>query len=380
MAKSKNSSEEVKTTSQKRKTATGKKQNVTKKRIVSKEKSSVLTNIKELFGKHKIIFGVLSVIILAVIFTLLYLNASLNFAAIVIGDDTYSKADMNMSLYNLKHSYFGKDASEIPDATLDEQLTTVNMTVSEYLKSQAVLELKYQTVIKKMAADNNISLTNSDLKKVESEKKNVINGLGGYGKFKRFLRKNGINEKAYDRYLKANKLYSKVLDSLYSKGKANYFNEEELNSATDDYYKEYYKINQIVLATVDPSTMKKLSDTVINQKELLIEKILSEAREGKDFLELVKKYGEESTSDSLYFKSGEIVEAVETAVKSLGDNEISDVIKTDYTFTIVKRLPLDDKKLEEYLSSKIKEKFNSNITKLSEDYKVIYENAYKKIK
>ena len=180
--------------------------------------------------------------------------------------------------------------------------------------------------------------------------------------------------------MKANKLYSKVLDSLYSKGKANYFNEEELKSATDDYYKEYYKINQIVLATVDPSTMKKLSDTVINQKELLIEKILSEAREGKDFLELVKKYGEESTSDSLYFKSGEIVEAIETAVKSLGDNEISDVIKTDYTFTIVKRLPLDDKKLEEYLSSKIKEKFNSNITKLSEDYKVIYENAYKKIK
>ena len=174
MAKSKNSSEDVKTTSQKRKTATGKKQNVTKKKIVSKEKSSVLTNIKELFGKHKIIFGVLSVIILAVIFTLLYLNASLNFAAIVIGDDTYSKADMNMSLYNLKHSYFGKDASEIPDATLDEQLTTVNMTVSEYLKSQAVLELKYQTVIKKMAADNNISLTNSDLKKVESEKKKVL--------------------------------------------------------------------------------------------------------------------------------------------------------------------------------------------------------------
>ena len=199
-------------------------------------------------------------------------------------------------------------------------------------------------------------------------------------KRKRFLRKNGINEKAYDRYLKANKLYSKVLDSLYSKGKANYFNEEELKSATDDYYKEYYKINQIVLATVDPSTMKKLSDTVINQKELLIEKILSEAREGKDFLELVKKYGEESTSDSLYFKSGEIVEAIETAVKGLGDNEISDVIKTDYTFTIVKRLPLDDKKLEEYLSSKIKEKFNSNITKLSEDYKIIYENAYKKIK
>lgn len=380
MAKSKKDEGTVKLASQKRKTTTSKKQKTTRKRSVSKENISVITNIRGFFGKHKIILGVLSVIILAVIFTLLYLNASLNFAAVVVDKDTYSKADMNMSLYNLKHSYFGKDASEIPDATLDEQLTSVNMTVSEYLKSQAVLELKYQTVIKKIAADNNISLTDNDFKKIKSEKKNVVKGLGGYGKFKRFLRKNGINEKAYDRYLEANRLYSKVLESLYSKGKANYFNEEELKSATADYYREYYKINQIVLATVDPSTMKKLSDTVINQKELLSEKILSEAREGKDFSELVKKYGEESTNDSLYFKSGEIVEAIETAVKGLGDNEISNVIKTDYTFTIVKKLPLDDKKLEEYLNSKIKEKFNGDITKLSEDYKVIYENAYKKIK
>lgn len=380
MAKSKKDEGTVKLASQKRKTTTSKKQKTTRKRSVSKENISVVTNIRGFFGKHKIILGVLSVIILAVIFTLLYLNASLNFAAVVVDKDTYSKADMNMSLYNLKHSYFGKDASEIPDATLDEQLTSVNMTVSEYLKSQAVLELKYQTVIKKMAADNNISLTDNDFKKIKSEKKNVVKGLGGYGKFKRFLRKNGINEKAYDRYLEANKLYSKVLESLYSKGKTNYFNEEELKSATADYYREYYKINQIVLATVDPSTMKKLSDTVINQKELLSEKILSEAREGKDFSELAKKYGEESTNDSLYFKSGEIVGAIETAVKGLGDNEISNVIKTDYTFTIVKKLPLDDKKLEEYLNSKIKEKFNGDITKLSEDYKVIYENAYKKIK
>ena len=39
-----------------------------------------------------------------------------------------------------------------------------------------------------------------------------------------------------------------------------------------------------------------------------------------------------------------------------------------------------DKKLDEYLEKKAKAKFNNDITKSVEDYKVFYENAYKKIK
>ena len=40
----------------------------------------------------------------------------------------------------------------------------------------------------------------------------------------------------------------------------------------------------------------------------------------------------------------------------------------------------DDKKLNEYLEKKAKTKFNNDITKSVEDYKVFYENTYKKIK
>ena len=352
-----------------------------KEEKVTKSKPNIFKTIWNFVMKHKIIFGIFLIIILIIIFTLLFLKLSLNFTALTINDDKYSKADMNMSLYNLKYNYFGKDASEIPDATLDEQLSSVSMTVSEYLKSEAVNELKYRSSIKKIANDNNITLTEEEKKEINSNIKSVINSFGSHGKFKKFLSKNKITEKAYKSYLESDKLYDKVFEELYASGKKNYLTDEEIKKETSNYYKEYYKANQIVLGIVDTNTLESLTDTVINQKKTLIETILKEAKSGVDFEELVKKYSEEASSDNnLYFTKDDVLEEVYNAVDSLKEDEISDIIKTKYAYSIIKRLKLDDKKLDEYLEKKAKIKFNNDITTKAEDYKVFYENAYKKIK
>lgn len=352
-----------------------------KEEKVTKSKPNIFKTIWNFVMKHKIIFGIFLIIILIIIFTLLFLKLSLNFTALTINDDKYSKADMNMSLYNLKYNYFGKDASEIPDATLEEQLSSVGMTVSEYLKSEAVNELKYRSVIKKIASDNNITLTEEEKEEINSNIKSVINSFGSHGKFKKFLSKNKITEKAYKSYLESDKLYDKVFEELYKSGKKNYLTDEEIKKETSNYYKEYYKANQIVLGIVDTKTLESLTDTVINQKKALIETILKEAESGVDFEELVKKYSEEASSDNnLYFTKDDVLEEVYNVVDSLKEDEISDIIKTKYAYSIIKRLKLDDKKLDEYLEKKAKIKFNNDITTKAEDYKVFYENAYKKIK
>lgn len=352
-----------------------------KEEKVTKSKPNIFKTIWNFVMKHKIIFGIFLIIILIIIFTLLFLKLSLNFTALTINDDKYSKADMNMSLYNLKYNYFGKDASEIPDATLEEQLSSVGMTVSEYLKSEAVNELKYRSVIKKIASDNNITLTEEEKEEINSNIKSVINSFGSHGKFKKFLSKNKITEKAYKSYLESDKLYDKVFEELYKSGKKNYLTDEEIKKETSNYYKEYYKANQIVLGIVDTNTLESLTDTVINQKKALIETILKEAESGVDFEELVKKYSEEASSDNnLYFTKDDVLEEVYNVVDSLKEDEISDIIKTKYAYSIIKRLKLDDKKLNDYLEKKAKIKFNNDITTKAEDYKVFYENAYKKIK
>ena len=327
-----------------------------KEEVVTKSKTNIFKNIWNFVMKHKIIFGIFLIIILIIIFTLLFLKISLNFTVLSINDDKYSKADMNMSLYNLKYNYFGKDASEIPDATLEEQLSSVNMTVSEYLKSEAVTELKYRSAIKKIASDNNITLTKEDEEEIKSDINSVIKSFGSHGEFNKFLRENKTNKKAYESYLKSNKLYEKVFETLYTSGKKNYLTDEEIKK-------------------------ESLSETVVNQKKALIEAILKEAKSGVDFEELVKKYSEEASSDNnLYFTKDNVLEEVYKAVDSLKEEEISDIIKTKYAYSIIKRLPLDDKKLNDYLEKKAKEKYNNDITTKAEDYKVFYENAYKKIK
>ena len=135
------------------------------------------------------------------------------------------------------------------------------------------------------------------------------------------------------------------------------------------------------MGIVDTNTLESLTDTVINQKKTLIETILKEAKSGVDFEELVKKYSEEASSDNnLYFTKDDVLEEVYNAVDSLKQDEISDIIKTKYAYSIIKRLKLDDKKLDEYLEKKAKIKFNNDIAAKAEGYKVFYENAYKKIK
>lgn len=358
--------------------------------IEVKEPKKVGSKIKGFFKKifnfiksHKYIFGILSGLIVLIIFYLIYLSISLGFTVVTIDETEFTKADLNMQLYNLKYSYFGKESYEISDATLDEQITSLNMTVGEYLKQQAVEELKILTAVEKIAEENNISLSDEDYKDLEENKEEVISNVGGKSEFKKLLRKNNITEAAYDKFYYINKLYDKVFEELYSSGKKNDLTTEEKESAKEEYFEKYLKIQQIVLAKIDVSTGNDLGDTIINQKETLANSILTEARNGADFEDLIIKYSEEAQekgNNTYYYAKGDLLENIESVVVSLGTGSISDVIETDYAFHIVKRLELDDSKLENYYDIVRNNKLVDDIQDMIEDYKIFYENSYKKIK
>ena len=380
-----------KTTSKKVTTKKTTRTNSKKEGVIEvKEPKKVGSKIKGFFGKifnfiksHKYIFGILSGLIILIIFYLIYLSISLGFTVVTIDDTKFTKADLNMQLYNLKYSYFGKESYEISDATLDEQITSLNMTVGEYLKQQAVEELKILTAVEKIAEENNISLSDEEYDEFEEYKEEVISNVGGNYEFKKLLRKNNITEAAYDKFYYINKLYDKVYQELYSSGKKNDLTNEEKESAKEENYEKYLKIQQIVLAKIDVSTGNDLSDTIINQKATLANSILTEARNGTDFEDLIIKYSEEAQekgNNTYYYAKGDLLENIESVVVGLGTGSISDVIETDYAFHIVKRLELDDSKLENYYDIVRNNKLVDDIQDMIEDYKIFYENSYKKIK
>ncbi len=71
-----------------------------------------------------------------------------------------------------------------------------------------------------------------------------------------------------------------------------------------------------------------------------IEKVLKEAKSGKDFSELAKKYSEGPSKDRGgdlgTFKRGDMIKEFEDAAFSLKDGQISNIVKTAYGFHIIK--------------------------------------------
>ena len=63
-----------------------------------------------------------------------------------------------------------------------------------------------------------------------------------------------------------------------------------------------------------------------------------------------------------------------------GINDVSEVIQTNYAFHIIKKLELDDSKYSEYLDKLREEKALKDIKETLDTLKLIYRDAYKKLK
>ena len=71
-----------------------------------------------------------------------------------------------------------------------------------------------------------------------------------------------------------------------------------------------------------------------------IDEVLARAKNGEDFTELMKEYNEDTgeTEGGYCFGRGEMVSEFENAAFALNYNEISDVVKTEYGYHIIKRI------------------------------------------
>ena len=99
-------------------------------------------------------------------------------------------------------------------------------------------------------------------------------------------------------------------------------------------------VAHILISTHDPVTGAELSDDQKAAKKKQIEDILKRARAGEDFAALVKQYSEDPGSKDkggeYTFPRGQMVAEFEMAAFSLGTNQISDVVTTQFGYHIIK--------------------------------------------
>jgi peptidyl-prolyl cis-trans isomerase C len=103
---------------------------------------------------------------------------------------------------------------------------------------------------------------------------------------------------------------------------------------------EMVRASHILLMTQDPDTKEPLSDAKKAEKKKQMEDILKQAKDGKDFAELAKKYSEDPGSKDkggeYTFPRGQMVPQFENTAFSLKPGEISEIIETQFGYHIIK--------------------------------------------
>ena len=253
-----------------------------------------------------------------------------------------------------------------------------NMTYGDYLKTlteEQVLELNYYLL---NADKYGVELTDEDKENAKTSAQQYMDSLDSEtAEFYGFTLEN-LTDIA-EKYTIANGVYQKLVDE-----KEAAMTDEEKASC------QYRKIQHILISTMDgPASETSASDESdaetkdsealdLEQKAYeeeqyaLAEEVLAKAKAGDDFEELAKEYTADSGVEYSINDQGQtidgatmVTEFTEAAV-ALKDGEISDIVKTQFGYHIIKCVTTND----EDTTAQAIEKMAAQ--KASEDYQTWY--------
>lgn len=191
--------------------------------------------------------------------------------------------------------------------------------------ANALETLIQQSIIKQEAEKQNIQVSDADIDKELSALKD---SLGSEEAFNQALETNGVTLDALKENVITNIEIKRILEAR--------------SPISDEAIQQYYDANKASLA--EPEQVKA-SHILVSTEELANE-IKAKLAAGEDFAELAKQYStdeksKESGGELGYFKKGDIVQEFADVAFSLEVGKISDPVKTDYGYHLIK---VEDKK------------------------------------
>lgn len=236
------------------------------------------------------------------------------------------------------------------------------------LKEQVLTYLRNNYAVQAFAEKNNVSLTEEEEKnaeetfKKEKEEYMDLYSLDEKG-WQDYMDSIFCTETLYINSSKRRDLEYKMIRELYE----DEFMENEMS--------DYVMAKHILIGTTDVeydakeipedatdeeiekinAENEKLKEEATKEKRAIAEEVLEKAKNGDDFDELITEYNEDPGEipdddgkyEGYFFTTGEMVQEFEDAAFALGENEISDIVETDYGYHIIKRVPVSEKYLDE---------------------------------
>lgn len=151
----------------------------------------------------------------------------------------------------------------------------------------------------------------------------------------------GINDEFLKEQAKISLLIQKSQEKFYKEEKVS---DAEMKKYYDEHIDEYKKdeveASHILIKTTDDNN-KPLSEAEQKKAKAKAEKVLKEVKAGGDFAELAKKYSQDPGSAANggalgAFGKGMMVQEFEEAAFGMEPGEVSDLVKTDFGYHIIK--------------------------------------------
>ena len=150
---------------------------------------------------------------------------------------------------------------------------------------------------------------------------------GGKDALETYLKQQGYHRDTFEEEVRDRLIINKFKEKLTADVKV-----------TDEEVKKYYEENKAMFEL--PSPEIRASHILVDTEEEARE-ILKKIKEGADFAELAKQYSKDPGSKDLggdlgYFAKGKMVPEFDEAAFALNPGEVSDVVKSEYGYHIIK--------------------------------------------
>ncbi len=236
-----------------------------------------------------------------------------------VGSERATTTEMMLFLTNIANQYEQVYGEELWNMKVDE-----DTTMFENLKETALAQLSQVKVMKLLAAEHEVSLTQEEFESVRTAAAAYLATLSESEKEALGITEGAVVEQLYSEKLLADKLYAYLI--------------RDVNPEISDDEARIITVQHILLKTYtvdEHGNREELSDSAGEVLRSKAEEIRSMALDGESFDTLISKYSEDSKG-TYSFGVGEMEESFEKASFALATDEISAVVRTSHGYHIIK--------------------------------------------
>ncbi len=273
------------------------------------------------------------------------LNEGAETVLTVNGDAVTADEYSGYMLYNMQYYASMYAQMGLTDLWSNEDLAkSLGASMPEAAEQQAI----YARVVMQKFNELGLKLSYNEQKEMASVRRNSIANTTKDAYLNQ-IAQFGFSDQTYQNFMYISQCYQALNDY--------YFGENGVNTPSDEDIQKYYEDNyitakHILITTVDPASGETKRTDEEAKKEA--QSILDRINAGEDFDTLMNQYSEDTglsnNPNGYTFTEGQMVTEFYDGAKALAEDEVSELVKSNYGYHIIKRVKLDDSQLDNFKS------------------------------